>query len=42
VGSRLKENGYRLRCPKCGIEDDRDKIAILNIERRALKVLGDL
>jgi len=40
-GSRLKENGYRiLRCPKCGFEADRDRVAILNIERRVLFRMG--
>jgi transposase len=37
----LKRNGYRqLKCPRCGLEDDRDRIAVLNIEERGLKVLG--
>jgi putative transposase len=38
--SRLKENGYRqLKCPRCGLEEDRDRIAVLNIEKRALEQL---
>jgi len=40
-GTKLVEIGYRrLRCPKCGLEADRDSIAILNIERRALGKMG--
>jgi len=40
-GAELVEVGYRrLRCPKCGFEADRDTIAILNIERRALSKMG--
>ncbi|MFP3265141.1 MAG: RNA-guided endonuclease TnpB family protein [Acidilobus sp.] len=40
-GARLVEVGYRrLRCPKCGFEADRDTIAILNIEGRALGKMG--
>jgi IS605 OrfB family transposase len=40
-GSRLRENAHRrLKCPERGLEDDRDRIAVLNIERRALEVLG--
>jgi len=36
-GAGLVEAGHRrLRCPKCGLEADRDTIAVLNIERRAL------
>jgi IS605 OrfB family transposase len=36
-GSELVEVGHRrLRCPRCGLEADRDTIAVLNIERRAL------
>jgi putative transposase len=38
--SRLKGNGYRqLKCPRCGLEEDRDRIAVLNIEKRALEQL---
>jgi transposase len=34
------ENGYRqLKCPGCGLEEDRDRIAVLNIEKRALEQL---
>ena len=40
-GARLVEVGYRrLRCPRCGFEADRDTIAILNIEGRALSQMG--
>ena len=40
-GSRLRENGYRrLKCLKCGLEEDRDRVAVLNIEKRALGLLG--
>jgi len=40
-GTKLVEVGYRrLRCPNCGLEADRDTIAILNIERRALSKMG--
>jgi IS605 OrfB family transposase len=36
-GSKLVENGYRrLRCPGCGFEADRDTVAVLDIEKRAL------
>jgi putative transposase len=39
--SRLIENIYRrLRCPRCGFETDRDTIAIMNIEKRALEKMG--
>ncbi|MEM0035701.1 MAG: RNA-guided endonuclease TnpB family protein, partial [Desulfurococcus sp.] len=39
-GAKFRENGYRrLKCMKCGFEGDRDTIAILNIERRALAKL---
>jgi putative transposase len=38
--SRLKGNGYRrLKCPRCGLEEDRDRVAVLNIEKRALEQL---
>jgi IS605 OrfB family transposase len=42
--SKLMENSYRkMRCPKCGFEADRDTVAILNIERKALpKMWGAL
>jgi transposase len=40
-GSKLVENGYRrARCPRCGFEADRDKIAVLNVERKALIQMG--
>jgi IS605 OrfB family transposase len=40
-GSRLRENGHRrLRCLKCGLEGDRDRVAVLNIEKRALELLS--
>ncbi|MFP3172889.1 MAG: RNA-guided endonuclease TnpB family protein, partial [Acidilobus sp.] len=40
-GAGLVEVGYRrLRCPNCGLEGDRDTIAILNIEERALGKMG--
>jgi IS605 OrfB family transposase len=39
--SKLKENGYRkMKCSKCGFEDDRDTIAVLNIEKRAIQKMG--
>uniref|UniRef100_A0A7J2U1E8 Cas12f1-like TNB domain-containing protein n=1 Tax=Ignisphaera aggregans TaxID=334771 RepID=A0A7J2U1E8_9CREN len=42
--SKLIENGYRrLRCSRCGFEADRDTVAVLNIEKRALiKMWGAL
>jgi IS605 OrfB family transposase len=40
-GTKLVEVGYRrLRCPRCGLEADRDTIAVLNIEGRALSKMG--
>jgi len=40
-GAKLVEAGYRrLRCPVCGFEADRDSIAVLNIEKRALSKIG--
>jgi len=40
-GAGLVEVGHRrLRCPRCGFETDRDTIAILNIEGRALSKMG--
>jgi len=40
-GAELVEVGHRrLRCPSCGLEADRDTIAILNIEGRALSKMG--
>jgi len=43
-GSKLIENGYRrLGCPRCGFEANRDTVAVLNIEKRALiKMWGAL
>jgi IS605 OrfB family transposase len=36
-GSKLVESDYRrMKCPRCGFEADRDTVAVLNIERRAL------
>jgi len=36
-GSKLTTNGYRrLRCPKCGLEGDRDYIAALNLSMRGI------
>jgi len=42
--SKLVENGYRrLRCSRCRFEADRDTVAVLNIEKRALiKLWGAL
>jgi putative transposase len=35
--SKLIENGYReMKCSRCGFEADRDTVAVLNIEKRAL------
>jgi putative transposase len=40
-GSRLVVNSHRnLRCSRCGFEADRDTIAVLNIEKRALEKMG--
>jgi IS605 OrfB family transposase len=40
-GTKLVEVGHRrLKCPKCGFEADRDTIAVLNIEKRALSKMG--
>jgi transposase len=37
----LKRNSYRqLKCPRCSLEDDRDRMAVLNIEKKGLEVLG--
>jgi transposase, IS605 OrfB family, central region len=39
--NKMRENGYRLlRCPACGFEADRDTVAVLNIEKRALLEMG--
>jgi len=41
--SKMGENGYRVfKCPRCGFEADRDTVAVLNIEKRALDQMGDL
>jgi len=40
-GAKLVEVGHRrLRCPRCGLEADRDTIAILNLEKKALNQMG--
>jgi IS605 OrfB family transposase len=40
-GTKLVEVGYRRRrCPHCGFEADRDTIAVLNIEKKALSKMG--
>jgi len=40
-GSKLVEYSYRgLRCPRCGLEADRDTVAVMNIEKRALEKMG--
>jgi IS605 OrfB family transposase len=39
--SKMMENGYRVfKCPRCGFEADRDTVAVLNIEKRALTQMG--
>jgi IS605 OrfB family transposase len=39
--SKMRENGYRVfKCPVCGFEADRDTVAVLNIEKRALDQMG--
>jgi IS605 OrfB family transposase len=39
--SKLVEGGYRrVRCPRCGLEADRDTVAVMNIEVRALSKMG--
>jgi len=39
--SKMRENGYRVfKCLRCGFEADRDTVAILNIEKRALTQMG--
>jgi IS605 OrfB family transposase len=39
--TRMRENGYRvLKCPRCGFESDRDTVAVLNIEKKALSKMG--
>jgi IS605 OrfB family transposase len=40
-GAKLEEIKHRwMRCPKCGFEGDRDAVAVINIERRALLKMG--
>jgi putative transposase len=35
--SKMRENGYRVfKCPVCSFEADRDTVAVLNIEKRAV------
>jgi transposase len=37
----MMENGYRVfKCPRCGFESDRDTVAVLNIEKKALSKMG--
>jgi len=39
--SKMRENDYRVfKCPVCGFEADRDTVAVLNIEKRALDQMG--
>jgi len=39
--SKMRENGYRVfKCPRCGFEANRDTVAVLNIEKRALTQMG--
>ena len=33
-GGKLSPNGYRLMCSACGLEEDRDAIAVKNLLRR--------
>jgi len=41
-GGRMEEVGHRrMKCVKCGFEEDRDVVAILNIEKRARERLGN-
>jgi len=40
-GGGIEEVGYRrMRCTACGFEEDRDVVAVLNIEKRALSQMG--
>jgi len=40
-GSKMVENKYRgMKCLVCGFEADRDVVAVLNIEKRAIKQMG--
>jgi len=39
--SKMRENDYRVfKCPVCGFEANRDTVAVLNIEKRALDQMG--
>jgi putative transposase len=39
--SKLVENNHRnLKCPRCGLEADRDTVAVMNIERIAISKMG--
>jgi len=39
--TKLNENGYRkMKCSRCGFEANRDTVAVLNIEKRALEMMG--
>jgi IS605 OrfB family transposase len=39
--SKLVENGYRrMWCPTCGFDAERDTVAVMNIEKRALIQMG--
>jgi putative transposase len=40
-GEKLSPNGHRvLKCPKCGYENDRDVVAVLNLVRRYTEDVG--
>jgi len=40
-GGKMRENGYRVfKCLRCGFEADRDTVAVLNIEVKALSKMG--
>jgi len=40
-GGKMEEVRCRwMRCTVCGFEEDRDAIAVLNIEKRALSQMG--
>jgi len=40
-GGKIEEVGHRqMRCAACGFEEDRDVVAVLNIEKRALLKMG--
>jgi len=42
-GSKLRHSERRLmRCPKCGFEGDRDVVAVMNIEKKALLKMGGI